>query len=104
MRLKIKEYREELQLTQKELADKIGSLQRNVSNWETGAAEPDCETILKLAELFNISIDDLFGRNAPDALQNSTTAKLNLSIREYLNILTENQKLNLLNFFKSLKN
>ncbi len=62
MKLRIKEYREEMQLTQRELAERIGSVQRNISNWESGASEPDCETIMMLAELFNISIDELFGR------------------------------------------
>ncbi len=46
MKLKIRELREEYQLTQKELAQKISNVQRNVSNWENGTSEPDCETIL----------------------------------------------------------
>lgn len=62
MRLRIRELREEFQLTQQELAQKISNAQRNISNWEAGINEPDCETILKLADLFNISIDELFGR------------------------------------------
>ena len=64
MKLKIKELREEYQLTQKELAAKIGNVQRNVSNWENGSSEPDLETIAKLADYFQISIDELFGRDA----------------------------------------
>ena len=63
MKLKIKELREEYRLTQNELAKKIDNAQRNVSNWESGVSEPDCETILKIAELFEITIDELFGRN-----------------------------------------
>ncbi len=55
MKLKIKELREEYGLTQKELAQKLSNVQRNVSNWENGASEPDCETILKIAELFGRS-------------------------------------------------
>lgn len=62
MKLKIKELREENGLTQKELAAKIGNMQRNISNWENGIIEPDCTTILKLADVFNVSIDELFGR------------------------------------------
>lgn len=62
MKLKIKELREELKLTQKELAEKLNNVQRNVSNWENGSSEPDLETIVKLAEIFNVSIDELFGK------------------------------------------
>ena len=61
MTLRIREYREELQLSQSELAKRISNVQRNVSNWENGISEPDCATILKLAEIFEITIDDLFG-------------------------------------------
>lgn len=62
MELRIKELREELQLTQKEVAEKIDNVQRNVSNWENGTSEPDCENLVKLAELFGVSVDELLGR------------------------------------------
>ena len=62
MKLKIKELREENGLTQRELAEKINNVQRNISNWENGIIEPDCMTIKKLADVFNVSIDELFGR------------------------------------------
>lgn len=62
MRLRIKELRDEFQITQKSLADLLSNSQRNVSNWESGASEPDCETILKIADIFQISLDELFGR------------------------------------------
>lgn len=62
MKLKIKELREEYQLTQKTLAERLSNSQRNVSNWENGTSEPDCETLLKLSEVFQVSLDELFGR------------------------------------------
>ena len=64
MTLRIREYREELQLSQSELAKRISNVQRNVSNWENGISESDCATILKLAEIFEITIDELFGRES----------------------------------------
>jgi len=66
MKLRIKELREEFMMTQKELAQKIENEQRNISNWENGASEPDCETILKIAQVFNVSIDELFGKETDD--------------------------------------
>ncbi len=62
MKLKIRELREEKALTQKELAALIGNVQRNISNWENGSNEPDCESIVKLADVFGVSLDELFGR------------------------------------------
>lgn len=64
MKLAIRELRDGRQLTQRELAEKIDNVQRNVSNWEKGASEPDCETIVKLADFFEVSIDELFGRES----------------------------------------
>lgn len=73
MRLKIKELREEMQMTQKELADKVNNMQRNVSNWENGTSQPDLETIVKLADAFEVTLDELFGRIAlPAGVQPST--------------------------------
>lgn len=62
MKLRIREFREEFGYTQAELAQKIGTMQRNISNWENGVNEPDCVAIINLAELFKISLDELFGR------------------------------------------
>ncbi len=63
MIIRIKELREEFGLTQKELAAKIGNVQRNISNWENGSSEPDCETLVRLADVFGVTMDELFGRN-----------------------------------------
>ena len=63
MIIRIKELREEFGLTQKELAAKIGNVQRNISNWGNGSSEPDCETLVRLADVFGVTMDELFGRN-----------------------------------------
>ena len=63
MELRIRELREEAQLTQTELAKRIGNSQRNISNWETGASEPDLATVVQLADIFGVSLDELFGRD-----------------------------------------
>lgn len=102
MKLKIKEFREELQLTQKELAEKIGNVQRNVSNWESGASEPDCETILKLAEVFDISIDELFGKEY-STTERQSLAGLEYAILKSIRKLSETQKFALMQFLKEMQ-
>lgn len=101
MKLKIKEYREELQLTQKELAEKIGSSQRNVSNWESGASEPDCETIMKIAEIFDISIDQLFGKD-PYYKAREPAIGIEYSVLKEVRILKESQKYALMQFLREI--
>ena len=60
--MKLKELREYAHLTQKQLAEKIGNVQRNISNWENGTSEPDLSTVIKLAEFFNVTTDELLGK------------------------------------------
>ncbi|MBQ8685904.1 MAG: helix-turn-helix transcriptional regulator [Clostridia bacterium] len=103
MKLKIKEFREEMHLTQNELAQKIENVQRNVSNWENGTSEPDCETILKLAEFFDITIDELFGKNSSISSSHPVTG-VELTILKFIRKLTDPQKFALLQFLRELKN
>ena len=56
---KIRELREEAQLTQSELARELSTSQRNVSNWETGTSEPDLATVCALADFFGVSCDEI---------------------------------------------
>lgn len=101
MKLRIKEYREELQLTQSELAEKINNVQRNVSNWENGVSEPDCQTILMLAELFDISLDELFGREKTDVGRH-TASGIDKQVIKALNTFSETQKYALLQFLREI--
>lgn len=55
----IKYYRTQLNLSQAELADKIGVSRQAVTKWETDTGIPDINNIQILAKLFHISIDTL---------------------------------------------
>ncbi len=57
---KIKKLRTEANLTQKDLAEKLNVSFQTVSKYENDTNEPDLQTIKKLAQLFNCSIDYLF--------------------------------------------
>lgn len=55
----IYENRTKLNLTQNELAFKVGVTGKAVSKWENGKAYPNFEILKKLSSIFNISIDDM---------------------------------------------
>ena len=57
---KIKQLRFKAGLTQEQLAEKLGIGAQSVSKWENAVAMPDITTLPLLAEIFGISIDDLF--------------------------------------------
>ena len=57
--LMIKTMRLSRNLTQKQLADKLGQTQSSITMYETGRREPDFETLEALADIFNVSMSDL---------------------------------------------
>lgn len=57
-------YRKELGLTQEALANKLGVTNQAVSKWESGQSCPDIALLPQIADLFGITIDALFGREA----------------------------------------
>ena len=50
-------------MTQADLAKLLGITQQAVAKWETGKAEPDNETLKKLADYFHVSTDYILGHN-----------------------------------------
>ncbi len=58
----IKFYRKQLGLTQGQLAEKLNGKASLVSNYENGYSVPDIFTLTKLADIFDITLDELIGR------------------------------------------
>lgn len=59
---RLKELRLKKGLTQTELGEKVGVKQNIFTNWENGKREPSFENLIKLADLLEVSLDWLFGR------------------------------------------
>ena len=55
----IKKYRQELQLSQEELADHVYVSRQTISNWENDKSYPDVTSLVLLSEVFQISLDKL---------------------------------------------
>ncbi len=55
----LKNIRKKNNLTQDELAEKLSVTRQAVSNWENCKTEPDIETLTNIAQIFDISIDEL---------------------------------------------
>ena len=56
-------------MTQRELAWRLQVSTQAVSKWERGYAYPDLTMLLPLAELFSVTIDELFGREDKTAAE-----------------------------------
>ena len=58
--MNIKEHREKAQMTQIELCKALGMRSTGtVSQWETGKRKPNCDMLIKLADLFHCTVDEL---------------------------------------------
>lgn len=59
---KLKELRLSEKLTQEKLAEKLGLGRVNYTRYETNAARPDFETLIKILDFYDMSMDDFFER------------------------------------------
>ena len=55
----IKFFRKQLKMTQEDLAEKLNGKKSLISNYETGYSTPDIYTLCRLAEIFDITLDEL---------------------------------------------
>jgi len=59
--MRLKDLRTEQNLLQKDVAEMLGVDRSTYSKYESGASEPNFEILLKIARIFNVSIDYLLG-------------------------------------------
>lgn len=66
-----KKLRKNANLTQSELANKVGVRAAAISKWEKGITVPSLETLVALADFYGTSIDFILGRRNDGDLHNS---------------------------------
>ena len=92
---RIKFLREELNMTQQELADKLEGAKSTIAMYEKGDRKPSLEVLVKLSEIFNCSIDYILCktdmRNPEQQEDPLGLAKIGFSMKDY-NPPTETQK------------
>ncbi len=57
----IRNFRKKNDLTQEELADRLGVTYQSVSRWENGTTYPDLELLPAISELLSVTVDELLG-------------------------------------------
>lgn len=55
----LKELRVKNNLSQEKLGEKLGLSRQSVSKWEQGYSTPDTDNLIKLAELYGVSVDSI---------------------------------------------
>lgn len=60
---RLKELRTGNKISQAKLAERLNMSQSGLSNWETGDNQPDTGSLLRLADIFEVTVDYLIGRS-----------------------------------------
>lgn len=63
----LKVFRKQKGFSQEELAVRVNVVRQTVSKWEKGLSVPDADTVIKLAEVFGVSVSELLGEEIKDA-------------------------------------
>lgn len=74
---RLRDLRNNLKMTAKELSSKIGYSTNLIYDWEKGRAEPNFKTLTRIAEMFDVSTDYLLGKD------NDQYMTINCSLSEY---------------------
>lgn len=69
---KILELRKQNNLSQEQLAEKMGVARQTISKWELGETSPDLEQSRQLSQIFNVSLDDLTNNDIKNVLITKT--------------------------------
>lgn len=89
---RIKELRNKIGLTQKELAKRIGVTRNTVNSWEMALSAPSCNYLAELSKVFGVSADHLL--NLDDGV------KIDISD---LNEREQEMVMQLVDYFKTIK-
>ena len=98
---KLPKLRKDNNLSQEQLADKLGVSRQAVSKWESGNSYPDMEKMLQMCRILNCHLEDIMddgaiGQESPKASKNKID--LNAYMEDFLDFITRSY-----NMFCSMK-
>lgn len=79
-------------ITQEQLAEKLNVSRQTVSKWESGGTTPDLEGIIKISQIFNVSLDDLLLDKEADVANDGEK----ITLEDLVKINLRNRKMTLL--------
>ena len=83
---RFKYYREKANLTQKEAAELLEIKSYQLANYETNRTEPNLKTLIKMSEIYKVSIDELLNNTIKNdnATHSEEYNNLLLAINEFV--------------------
>lgn len=87
----IKDLRMKSELTQEQLANKLGVTRQTISKWENGISVPDADVLSHMADILHVSVGELLGLSV-EASTNDDYSKVLAMINEELAEKNEHRK------------
>ncbi len=85
----IKAIRKENELSQEQLAEKLGVSRQSVSKWESGQSYPEMDKILLICKMFNYDIGELMNENVKDVSETKQSkTRANKAIEDFFDYIT----------------
>lgn len=86
----LKKLRKENNLSQEQLAEKLGVSRQAVSKWESGQSYPEMDKVLLICKLFNYNIDELMNENIKEVEENKQS-KININkyVEDFFGFITK---------------
>ena len=86
----LKRIRKENNLSQEQLADKLGVSRQAVSKWESNQAYPEMDKVLQICKMFNLNIDELLNQNIKEVNETKQSKNnVNKFIDDFLDYITK---------------
>lgn len=92
LRENIKAFRKDRGLTQEELAIRVNVVRQTISKWEKGLSVPDADMLQKIAEVLEVSVSQLLGREEEPEKDRNEVAEQLSRINEQLAIRNRRSK------------
>ena len=83
---KVKELRKAQGMSQEELASRLHVVRQTVSKWEKGLSVPDADMLIRLADVFGVSVTQLLGGVAGTEPQTASAEELDAVARQLAEI------------------
>ncbi len=80
-------------LSQEELAIRLNVVRQTVSKWEKGLSVPDADLLIRMAEIFEVSVSDLLGMRIEDEKEVNAVAEQLSRINEQLAVKNRRSRL-----------
>lgn len=81
----LKDLRKEKNITQEELADKMGVSRRTVSRWETGSNLPDMDILIDISDFYEVDLREILDGERKDIKMDNETKETVLKVAEVSN-------------------